>query len=110
MEGDDGKPALGFQQMLGGAQAAGKLEKLLIEIEAERLEGARRRVFGLVMPAAAHVSDDVGKLPGSSDRRLGPACHDGACDRAGALLLAERGEDVGEIAFGQRVDEVARGE
>src|SRR6476660_10204466 len=90
MEGDDGKPALGLQQMLGGAQAASKLEQLLIEIEAERLEGARRRVLGIVMPAAEHAGDNVGKLPGPSDRRLRSASPDGAGDRAGALLLAER--------------------
>src|SRR6478735_7199824 len=110
MEGDDGKPALGFQQMLGGAQAASELEQLIIEIEAERLEGARRRVLGIVMPAAEHAGDNVGKLAGPQDRRLRSARHDGAGDRAGALLLAERGEDGGKVPFGERVDEVACGQ
>ena len=55
MEGDDGEPALRLEEMLGGAQAPRKLEKLLIEIEAERLEGPRRRVFGIVMLAAKHA-------------------------------------------------------
>src|SRR6478736_6568729 len=88
MEGDDGEPALGFQQMLGGAQAASELEQLFIEIEAKRLEGARRRVLGLVMPAAEHAGDDVGKLAGPGNRRLSPARHNSAGDRTGALLLA----------------------
>ena len=65
MEGDDGEPALRLEQMLGGAQAPRELEKLLIEIEAERLEGPRRRVLGLVMPAAKHAGDDVGELAGA---------------------------------------------
>ena len=73
MEGDDGEPALGLQQMLGGAQAACELEKFLIEVEAERLKGPCRRVLGLVVPAAEHASDDIGKLPvlviGASARR-----------------------------------------
>src|SRR4029077_17852591 len=110
MEGDDSEPALWLQQMLGGAQAAGGIEQLLIKIEAERLEGACRRVLGLVVPAAAHAGDDVGKLPGPGNRRLGPARQNSAGDRAGALLLAEGGEDGGKIAFGERVDEVSCGE
>ena len=33
MEGDDGEPALGLQQMLGGAQAASELEQLTDALE-----------------------------------------------------------------------------
>ena len=73
MEGDDGEPALRRKQMLGGAQAPRELEKLLIEIEAERLKGPRRRVLGIVMPAAKHAGDDVGKLAGARDRLFRPA-------------------------------------
>src|SRR6187397_2617589 len=89
MEGDDSEPPLWFQQMLRRAQAARELEQLLVEIEAKRLEGARRRVLGVVVLAAEHAGDDVGKLGRTRDRRFCPARHDGARNRAGALLLAE---------------------
>ena len=72
MEGDDDEPASGLEQALGGGQASGELAKLIVEIEPERLEGARRRVLGLVALAAEHAGDDVGELAGRGDRRFSP--------------------------------------
>jgi hypothetical protein len=60
MEGDDGEPTLRLEQVLRRAQPAGKLEKHLVEMETNRLEGPRRRVFGFVVPPAKHPGDDLG--------------------------------------------------
>ena len=46
------------------------------------------------------------RVIGSSARRA----TNGAGDGAGALLLAERGDDGGKVAFGELVDEVACGQ
>ncbi len=101
---------LGLSRCSAALRPTGELEQLLIEIEAERLEGPRRRVLGLIVPAAKHAGDDVGKLAGPGDGGFCPARHDGADDGAGALLLAEGGEDGGKIALRQSVDEIACGQ
>ena len=100
---------LGLSRCSAALMPRASSSKLLIEIKTERLKGPRRRVFGIVMPAAKHAGDDVGKLAGARDRLFRPAGSNGAGDGAGALLLAERGDDGGKVAFGERVDEVACG-
>ena len=52
------------------------------------------------MLAAKHAGDDVGELAGARDRLFRPAGDNGAGDGAGALLLAERGDDGGKVALG----------
>ena len=63
MKGDGDETAFRLEHVLGRAQAPRKLLKLVIEIEAERLEGPGRGVLGVVMPAAKHAGDDIGELP-----------------------------------------------
>ena len=81
------------------AEALGQLVELRVEIEAERLKGAGGGVLGLVALAAENAGDDVGKLAGPCDRRLGAARHDGLGDGARPPLLAENVNDIGEFCL-----------
>ena len=62
MEGDDGEPAARRQHLLGGGEAALELAQLVVHGDAQRLEGARRRIAlvpGRRPDGAAH---DLGQL------------------------------------------------
>ena len=60
MEGHHGDPPPCPQQLLGGGESAGQFVELLVEVEAERLEGAGGRMLGFVALAAKHARDDFG--------------------------------------------------
>ena len=60
-------------------------------------------------PAVHDAGDDVGERAGGRDRPFAARRHDGAGDGAGAALLAEQKDDVGEIALGALRDHVGGG-
>ena len=63
MEGDDGEPAAGLQQRLGGGEAAVELAELVVHGDAQRLEGAGRRIDGVALLARPRtLADDRGEL------------------------------------------------
>src|SRR5262249_60636086 len=76
VEGHDCEPAPSLEQPLGGGKPARKFLELLIEVKTQRLEGARRRVLGLVALAPEHAGNDVRQLLRRLDRRFGAPCHD----------------------------------
>jgi len=63
MKGDGDETAFGPEQVLGRSQAPREFLKLVIEIEAERLESPGCRVLGVIVPAAKHSGDDFRKFP-----------------------------------------------
>ena len=55
VEGDHGEPAAGREHLLGGGEPALELGQLLVDVDAQRLEGPRRRILlhvRLVSPSA----------------------------------------------------------
>jgi hypothetical protein len=103
VEGDDGEPAAGLQDLLGRLEAALQFLELLVEMDPDRLEGARGRILLLAGMMAGRLADDVGELAGALDRTGGD---DGTCDAAGLGLLAIAVDDVRDDFLGSIVEEV----
>jgi hypothetical protein len=105
MERDDGETAAGREQRLGADQPTVDLAELVVDVDAQRLERARRRVddigAALRCGGAAH---DLGQFERAGDRPRGAGRHDGACDRPRPALLAIGEDEIGEIALVQLVD------
>src|SRR5262245_18790415 len=89
MERDDDEASSWRQHALGCAKAARQLEKLVVDVDAQRLEGARRGVAAVDLFAPQHTGDELRELNGAGDGPLAPPCDDGAGDGPGALLLAK---------------------
>ena len=108
MERHHHQPAAGLEHGFGGRQGGRQLGELLVDEDAQRLERAGRRMNG-ARPRPHHALDDVGERPRGADRRFAARRDDGAGDGAGVALLAERLDDVGEIALGRRRDHIGGG-
>src|SRR3954462_7458925 len=103
MEGDDGEAGPRRKDPFGGRQPPLELLQFLVHVDADRLEGPRRRVLlhpGIMAKRLAH---SVGKLAGPRDR---PRRDDEAGDAAGARLLAIMEEDVRDLALVRMIDEI----
>ncbi len=109
MEGDDHQPPARLQDALGGDQRAGELAQFVIHRDAQRLEGARRRMR-LVRLGPHHLGHDLGKLERAHDRRLGTRLDDRLGDAARVALLAEAVDQVGELGFRQLRHQIGRGD
>ena len=72
VEGDDGEPAAGRKHLLGGRQPALELVELLVDVDADRLEGAGRRILLHARMMAERLADDLGELRRSA-RSAAPA-------------------------------------
>ena len=107
MERDHHQPAARREDALRGGQPLRELAELVVDVEAQRLERARRRM-DVAGPAMHHAGDDVGERAGGRDRPFAARRDDGAGDGAGAALLAEEKDDVGEVALGGLRDHVGR--
>src|SRR5208283_1100623 len=68
----DRQPSSRPQNALGGFKPPLQLPKFVIYIKAERLEGARGGVFGVVMTAAQNAAHNIGQLPRTFERRILP--------------------------------------
>ena len=89
-------------------QRALDLAEFVVHPDAQRLEAARRRIdAGAVR--RQHAADDGGEPAGRGDRRLGARGHDGARDAARRALLAEFEQQIGQLAFRQRIDQIGGG-
>ena len=87
------------------AEGAAKAAEFVVGGHAEGLESAGGGV-GPPSTVTGRSSDDLGKLDGVVN---GPRADDGAGDTAGAGLLAEFVDEVGELLLGEGVDEVSGG-
>src|SRR3546814_8346196 len=107
--GDHGEPAAGAEQRLGGRKAALQLAQLVVHVDAQGLEGARRGVDRPTFATRAllslgllhHPAHQLGELAGACQRLLGAGGHDGARHLAGTALLAVAIDNVGELGLGQ---------
>jgi hypothetical protein len=104
---DDHETAAGPEHAFGRRQRRGELAELVVHEHAQRLERARRRMH-LARPRAHDLFDDVGERKRRRDWRCGSRPRDRARDVAGKTLLAERRDDLREVALGGRIDEIGR--
>lgn len=77
MEGNDDKPAAGFQSPLGRKQGMGEFAQLVVDEDAQRLEDARCRVDLVLGLAWRNRLDEICEIAGRLERRLGAALFDG---------------------------------
>ena len=98
MERHHHQPPAGLEHALGRRERGGQFAELVVHENAQRLERARRRM-NIAGSRAHDRCDDIGKRTRGGDRRIGARLDDGAGDRARMPLLAERENDVGEIAL-----------
>ena len=73
MEGDDHQTAARRQHALGGGQPAGQLAQLVVDVDAQRLEGARCRMPAGDLLAAQHARRQRGQIAGASRTAPRPA-------------------------------------
>ena len=107
MEGDHGEPPARREHRLGAVQRPDQLAELVIDRDAQALEGPRRRM-GAARLAPDDAGDEIRELLGRRDRCLAPGFDDGARHGARASLLAIVVDDVGEHALIGLVDELGR--
>ena len=96
VEGHHREAAAGLEEPLGGGEAAHELAELVVDRDAQGLEGARRRMGQLAAPRRGDAGDEPGKLERRGERLRRPVGDDGAGDAAGGALLAEMKQDVGD--------------
>ena len=110
MERNDGQPAAGLDNRLGGAEPALEFGQFVVDLNSERLKGAGGGVDLLVATASllrpGDSAYDVGKPSGGFDRRLGARGDDGARNAPGQPLFAIGIDDVGQLVFLYRVHQV----
>ena len=106
---DDGEPAARLQHALGGGEAVHQLAQLVVDVDAQRLEDARGRMPAGDLLPPQHALGQFSQLGRARERLLAAAGDDGAGDGAGAALVAQVEEDVGEVRIVLRVDDVGGG-
>src|SRR6476646_5973097 len=62
VEGDDEEAPAGREHALGGGEGLGQLTQLVVDVDAQRLERARRRVPAADLLATQYARDEAGKL------------------------------------------------
>ncbi len=108
METDDAKPAADGQAGACGAQCGFEFVEFAIDVDANGLETAGRRVSPGF--AANRALDDCGELDSRNDGFGFPRRDDGPCDPAGRLLLAEAPEHARNVCFAGAVEPVSGGD
>ena len=99
MKRHDGKATAGLEQPLGCAKAAHELGELVVDRDAQRLEGPRRGMGQFATPRRRDARDEAGELEGGSERLCLAVGDDGARDSAGGALLAEVEQNVRDRRF-----------
>src|SRR5579862_1892980 len=104
VEGDDDEPPVVGKHVGRRIEAALKLAQLVVHMDAQRLEGARRGMDGETLRRGAErLGHDLGQLRRACDRSGGGYC---LRDAARLLLLAVAEDHVGEHALARGVDEI----
>src|SRR3974390_645318 len=104
MEGDHDKAPMRAQHALGCFESARKLSQFVVHIEPKRLERARGRVDRLGQRGRPQsLCDHFGEFSRARDRPRGDY---GAGETARKFLLAQGCDDVRELRFVHRVDDV----
>jgi hypothetical protein len=103
---DYGQTSAGAQGTFGRSQPLFELVELGIQMDADGLEGARRRVALLAGPKARGAADDGRQLGGTLDRTCG---NDGTGNCPGARLLPIVAQDPGNVGLVGRIQELGGG-
>src|SRR3546814_9100795 len=69
VEGNDREPPAWLEHALRRRQPVGEFFKLAVEVDADRLKGARRRIFLVVRLVAERLAHHRGKRPRARDRK-----------------------------------------
>jgi hypothetical protein len=85
------RPAAGGKHLLGRDQPIAQLVQLAVQVDANRLKGAGRRVLLLVRPMPQRAAHDLRQLGRRGER---PRRHDRARHPAGARLVTIFEQDV----------------
>src|SRR5262245_28289196 len=80
VEGYDHEAPARREHALGGGKRAGKLAQLVVDVDAQRLEGARRRVPAGDLLAPQNARNEAGKLERARERPLPAVGNDAARD------------------------------
>ena len=111
MEGDDGQTALGIQAGNGVAHDLLDTAQLVVDGDADGLEGALGGMLLLAQSGSGHGgADDAHQLQGGLDGLLGPAGADGAGNAGGVTLLAVIVEDTLQLVLTPVVDDLVGGQ
>ena len=86
----------GFRHALRRGQPVGKLAQITVQMDADRLEGPRRRVLLVMRLVTERTSHDPRQFSGPRDR---PRRDNRPCDPAGARLLAIFMQHIGNHRF-----------
>src|SRR5258708_36425204 len=86
VEADHGEPAARFQAIHRRVQAAIDRVEFAVDMDAQRLEAARRRMLVTFAPAERAL-DQLRKVEWARQRLLDAACNDGTPQAATLLLL-----------------------
>ena len=81
MKGDHGQPAAGTEQGLRGEKTARQFAELVVDVDAQRLEGAGRGIDPVLGPGD-DPANQVGQLNGTGNRGLLPEIDDRLGDLA----------------------------
>src|SRR5206468_5280151 len=103
VKGDDRKSTARLQGALGGPETLLQLIELGVEVNADGLEGAGRRVALLALAESGGTADDRRELCGAFNRTPGD---DGAGDHPGARLLPIVAQDPGDLGLVGRVQKL----
>src|SRR5437660_11185909 len=102
------QPAAGHQQLFGRDKPAVEFAEFVVDGNTQRLEGPSRRIL-----AGLGFRHDrtygLGELNGAPERLAPPSSGDRAGNPTGKALLAEFADQLGELAFGQRGDQIRGG-
>ena len=106
MKGNDGQTSAGLQRALGGFQALLQLFELRVQVDTDRLEGARRGIALLARAKTGGAANDRGKLGSTLDRTCS---NDSASNCPGARLLPIVAQDPGNVGLFGRIQELGGG-
>ena len=100
MKRDYRQPTAAHQQLFGCEEPAIELTKLVIDGDAESLEGPSCRVLSR-LKFRHRGTHDFGEFDRTSNGPVLPCCGNRARNPAGEAFLAELADQFGQLAFGQ---------
>src|SRR5215831_17039594 len=107
MKRDDDETGAWLKHVLGGGEPAHKFGKLFVDEDTQRLKRACGRMDRAVV-CTHDPRDNVRERARGADNVVVAGFDNRARDRPRMPLLAERGDDGGEIAFAGASDDVSR--
>ncbi len=98
VESDQDEATGGFENAFGAGKPARQFQKLVVDENPKRLEGASSRM-DRAFARMHHASDDIRERARCRNRLRFACLGDGTRNRARVMLFAERTDDSGKITF-----------